>query len=347
MGHYYVQFLTIVMRIIKSSPRRKPGSSRWMFWIPAFAGMTFFTMPVWAAPAKAPAKDAAHAPAPSGIDAAKNAKQGELEDITIKGLRKDKMAIGKFDPPAAFNLEDIQNFPEDRLQPVLNNPIYFEEGRDFSSMMDFQEDRLIHPWLAELSRGPFLTMKTAVEKASRDWTFSVIDQAGATVAKQEGKGNPPANLIWSGEDKFRDHAAVDTVYIPQLATTDKDGYRHTYMGQPVQFSSLVVKLSGKTVIELSSKRLFLDKKAEWTKEAFTLLDKVCDLIREEARLPFAIQPYDTDLDLARSRQEALMKYFSEKLYVPQSQMVASNPSGAEKRGAAMTIILSAIPGGSN
>lgn len=288
-----------------------------------------------------------HAPAPTAATATgvQQVKQGEMT-ANIVGTRKEKLTVGKFDPPAAFNLEDIQNFPEERLEPVLNNPLTFEEGRDFSTMMDFQDEQLYHPWLAELSKAPFLTMKTATEKASNAWTFSIIDQAGATVSTQEGKGNPPPVLSWAGEDSIRDHVAVDTVYIPQLAVTDKEGYHHTYMGTPIQFASILYKDHGKTVIELSSKRLFLENKVDLSKEAPVLLDKVCDMIREEAKLPFAIQPYDANMDLARGRQQTLIKYFGDKLYVPESQIVASNPAGADKRGAAMAIISNATPGGS-
>ncbi len=204
------------------------------------------------------------------------------------------MVVGKLDPPAAFNLEDIQNFPEDRLHPVLNNPVTFEEGRDFSNMMDSQDEKIIHPWLPEIAKAPFLTMKTEIDKPAKDWSFSVIDQGGTPVSSQEGKGSPPSLFSWTGDDKTRGHLAVDTVYIPQLATTDKEGYRHTYMGQPIQFATLLLKDKGRTVVEVSSKRLFQDKKADLSKEASVFLDKVCDLIREDARLPFAIQSYDSD-----------------------------------------------------
>jgi hypothetical protein len=305
-------------------------------------GLLPFALAVQAAPT-----DAGHSPAPmaGASPNVKQIKEGEL-DVSITGTRKDKLNVGKIDPPAAFNLEDIQNFPEERLLPVLNNPINFEEGRDFSTMMDLQEEQLYHPWLPELPRPPFLNMKVALDKSAREWSFSVIDQAGTTVSKQEGKGSPPDVLSWAGEDSVRDHAAVDTVYIPQLAVTDKEGYHHTYMGQPVQLSALLFKDRGKTVMELSTRRLFQEKKTDLTKEAPTLLDKVCDILREESRLPFAIQSYDNDSDLARSRTQVLAKYFSEKLYIPENQIVLPNPVSADKRGAAMAIVSNATPGGS-
>ena len=36
--------------------------------------------------------------------------QGEMT-ATVTGTNKEKLVIGKLDPPAAFNLEDIQNLP--------------------------------------------------------------------------------------------------------------------------------------------------------------------------------------------------------------------------------------------
>jgi hypothetical protein len=316
-------------------------------WIPAFAGMTLLASWALAAPSDTAAPATSHTAAPSAKPSGNTAKQmkdGEL-DVSITGQRKDKMTVGKLDPPAAFNLEDIQNFPEDRLHPVLNNPIAFEEGRDFSNMMDSQDENIIHPWLPEVAQAPFLTMRTAIEKPAKDWTFSVIDQGGTPVANEDGKGNPPASFTWSGDDKQRGHVAVDTVYIPQLATTDRDGYRHTYSGEPIQFASLLLKDKGRTVIEISSKRIFQDKKADLSKEAPVFLDKVCDMIRDDAHLPFAIQIFDNDSGLARSRQDALVKYFGDKLFIPSSQITTLEPGSAEKRGMAVAVTLNGTPGG--
>ena len=287
----------------------------------------------------------APAPVPSATPTVKQGKQGEM-DVNITGKNREKLIVGKEDPPAAFNLEDIQNFPEDRLQPLLTAPVTFNEGRDFSTLMDFKEDQPVHPWLPEIAQRPFLVMKIPpLEKTSKDWEFAIIDQAGATVSKQQGKGTPPDHLTWNGEDSQRGRVAVDTVYIPQLNTVDKEGYHHTYMGQPIQFSSLEYSENGKTTIELSSKRLFVERKADFSKEGPLLLDKVCDVIREGSHLPFAILPYDADEALARSRQEALAKYFKDKLFIPENQIVSSAPQDAEKRGAAMAIISTTVPGG--
>jgi hypothetical protein len=256
----------------------------------------------------------------------------------VTGVSKEKLEVGKFDPPAAFNLEDIQNFPEDRLLPVLNNPLTFEEGRDFTTLMDFQEEQVFHPWLPEISKAPFLTMKPVVDKVPKDWTFSIIDQNGATVAKTEGHGTPPASLTWNGEDGVRDHIAVETVYIPQLATTDKEGYHHTYSGQPIQFSSLLLKDHGRTVIEISSKRLFQDKKSEWTKESPVLLGKLLDALREDGQKPFSIQPYDADSGLGRERQKQLKDYLVAQLHIPPDQVGTPDPQSAEKRSNAMVVM---------
>jgi len=291
--------------------------------------------------------DVGHTPAPAASPIAtsvKQGKEGEL-NVNIQGTRKDKMAVGKIDPPAAFNLEDIQNFPEERLTPVLNNPVTFEEGRDFSNMMEAQDAQIVHPWLPEIPRAPFLSMKPSLDKPAKDWTFSVIDQGGTPVASQDGKGAPPSLFTWSGEDKDRGYLAVDTVYIPQLATTDKEGYRHTYMGQPVQFAVLYYKDKGRTVVELSTKRLFVEKKADLTKEAPVFLDKVCDLIRDGSRIPFGLQGYDTDTDLARDRERVLQKYFSERLFIAETQISLLEPGSPDKRGQAIAVVFNGTPGG--
>jgi hypothetical protein len=267
-------------------------------------------------------------------------KEAEM-NVTIQGQSQQKLTVNKFDPPAAFALEDIQNFPEERLQPVLNNPITFEEGKDFSVMMDFQEDQFVHPWLPEIAQAPFLRMKTPATEKTQSWTFTVIDQAGATISKQEGHGVPPNVLLWNGDDSQRDHAAVDTVYIPQLMTVDKEGYHHTFMGQPVQFSTLIYKNGSHQILELSSKRLFHENKPEFSKEAPSLLEKVCDILRQDGHTPLAVLMFGNDDSLAKSRQDTLTKYFQTKLVLSNSDMLSGAISSSQKRGEAVAIMTNA------
>jgi len=270
---------------------------------------------------------------------------GEVGSYTSTGTYKGKLPIGKIDPPAAFNLEDIQNFPEDRLHPVLNNPVNFEEGRDFSELMNFQDEIMVHPWIPDFPRAPFLTMRGDVDSSAKEWVFSIIDQAAGAVWTQEGKGTPPPSLSWNGEDKERGFVAVDTVYIPQISITNKEGYHRTYPGQPAQFSAIQYTDKGKNIIELSSKALFQDRKSDFTKEGELLLQKVTDLIREEGKLPFSVHPYDNDADLARARLQTLVKYLKEKLYLSDTQITRGEVSGPEKRGNAFAIVLNASSGG--
>jgi len=291
-----------------------------------------------AAPAAVKASSPENKPA-AATNSASMKQDGEIETITTTGTYRGRLAIGKIDPPAAFNLEDIQNFPEERLHPVLNNPVNFEEGRDFSSMMDFQDEQMIHPWLPEFSQNPFLTMVGKTDTPAKDWTYSVIDQGGATVWKIEGKGEPPQNMVWDGTDKERGQVAVDTVYIPQLTITNREGYRRTFSGQPAQYSAIRYEEKGRVILELSSKRLFQDKKTEFTKEGVLLLDKAMDIIRESGKVPFTIRPYDAESDLARSRQQAIAKYLKDRLFISDTQILRSEVENPDRRGNAFAIVI--------
>src|SRR6267142_320620 len=150
MGHHHAHVLAVFLKGERMS-RMRP------FIVSAILAFGL-ALPLRAAPAETAAPATTHTAAPSAKPAtaasgntSKQMKDGEL-DVSITGQRKDKMTVGKLDPPAAFNLEDIQNFPADRLHPVLNNPIAFEEGRDFSNMIDFQDEKIYHPWLPEIAR---------------------------------------------------------------------------------------------------------------------------------------------------------------------------------------------------
>ena len=53
-----------------------------------------------------------------------------------------------------------------------------------------------------------------------------------------------------------------------------------------------------------------------------------------SHLPFAIQIYDNDSGLARSRQDALVKYFGDKLFIPSSQITTLEPAAYSARAVA-------------
>ena len=100
---------------IPARPAVRRAVPRTVLWT-AIAGMT------WGGPAWADV-NVGHTAAPAASSGApalsvKQAKEGELEAVST-GINKQKITVGKIDPPAAFNLEDIQNFPEERLLPVL------------------------------------------------------------------------------------------------------------------------------------------------------------------------------------------------------------------------------------
>lgn len=317
-------------------------NTHYRIWLAALAA-GLLSLELQAAPAAEPKSPPSSASPAPGAKAGKT--EGEIEEIKVEGVSKDTLQVSKLDPPAAFNLEDIQNFPEERLQPVLHNPVNFEEGRDFSSMMDFGEDKMVHPWLPDFPTAPFLAMNGNVDSSARDWTFSVIDQAAGAIYLQQGKGAPPAYVEWNGQDKERGYVAVDTVYTPQITVTNKEGYRRTHAGQPVQFSAIRYSDKSRNVMEVSARSMFQDKKAAFTKEGELLLDKLTDVIREEGKMPIAIRAYDNDSDLARERQQLLAKRLKERLYVSDTQIVVSDVGSPEKRGQAFAFVLNATPGG--
>src|SRR5258708_11887304 len=159
MGHHYVQ---LFLGVVRTDMRTHSVKLSFIVFVLAILSLGSPAHADKKSVPIAPPKASAHPAAPTAAAASPTVKQsgqGEM-DVNITGKNREKLVVGKLDPPAAFNLEDIQNFPEDRLQPLLNSPVTFNEGRDFSSMMDFKEDQPIHPWLPEIAKTPFLQMKS-------------------------------------------------------------------------------------------------------------------------------------------------------------------------------------------
>src|SRR5258708_27917317 len=108
MGHHHLYILFVVMKknLLLAFCFVMAGSAVW-----AAKSKTRTAAPAAPQSAAAQPEAGAHAPAPAANvpSSSKQVKDGEITE-EIKGTRKDKMTVGKLDPPAAFNLEDIQNF---------------------------------------------------------------------------------------------------------------------------------------------------------------------------------------------------------------------------------------------
>jgi len=108
-------------------------------------------------------------------------------------------------------------------------------------------------------------MKPAIDKPAKDWTFSVIDQGGTPVASQAGReARPPSLPVGRGQGpglsggRYGLHPAAGHHRQGRLPP-------HLY-GQPGQFAVLYFKDKARTVVELSTKRIFQEKKTDFTKE---------------------------------------------------------------------------------
>ena len=276
------------------------------------------------------------------------AKEGELSDEVDQGTRKDKMAVGKIDPPAAFNLEDIQNFPEERLTPVLNNPITFEEGRDFSTMMESQDEKLIHPWLPEIPRAPFLSMKPSIDKPAKDWTFSVIDQGGTPVASQDGQGKPPVPLhLVRGTTRTAAIWPWTPSISPSWPPPTRKAIATPTWASRVQFAVLYYKDKG-----ARSCGTLHANASSWRKRRISRRKLPCSWIRSAISSGKNPGSLSGSRPMIRTRtwrgpgRTLLQKYFSEKLYHPvEARSRFWNREARKSADRPIAVVFNATPGG--
>ncbi|MBI3291364.1 MAG: hypothetical protein HYZ73_00925 [Elusimicrobia bacterium] len=239
--------------------------------------------------------------------------------VTIEGESKERLTIGKAEPPREALLTDLQAFPDDHLVAFLNAKPTFPEMQMAQTAV-MTAPALVHPWWPIIPQAPFIQWRpTQAGDRVDHWEFLVIDHEGRASWSEEGIGKVPQQFVWSGNDHGRTFLAVETIYTPQLLTVNRRGQRNIEWGHPVLFSSVRYTHEGQQVIELSTRRLFQLDRAEWMPEATPLLDAAGDALRAHGAPPFEVVLAESDAMLGNARGMKVIQALAERLRLRATQ----------------------------
>ena len=110
----------------------------------------------------------------------------------------------------------------DRGAPDLNNPLLAQSaGR--------RSDYTGRPWLSHFSNGAVARFRPALTKVER-WTLQVADSRGNTVAKFQGQGRVPEQIVWDGRTTDGELALPGLTYSYVFEAYDEAGNKRNFLG---------------------------------------------------------------------------------------------------------------------
>lgn len=269
--------------------------------------------------------------------AASSFEGGVPEEVVVKGGGAQKVITAK----PVFKI-DVDGFESIRpsLEPDLKlflseSPLSLSWSRNRPEILN--NPRVIEPWRTTFSdqSGIAFHPKKRLEEIFRgrleekelkdfQWVLSIADEEGRVFQKYSGAGEPPQELLWSGQNERNEWIKAGHSYSAVYMFTDASGSPHTGVGNPLQFTGIVHQENSGLHISLDSVVLFGPSKLGTKIEkplGENLVKSAADLIkRKYFNVPVKVNSYARERDLAEQQAGLVVSFLSSQLMIPQNMI---------------------------
>jgi hypothetical protein len=255
-------------------------------------------------------------------------------EIVIKadGAAGGKLSNSK--PPLRIDVDPFETIrpslkPDENLLLAVS-PLTVSWRRTHPEFL--MNERAIQPWRTTFSQRPGIAfrvldqLETALQrklepKEGRKWGWSltVADEEGRVFHNWSGSGDPPEELLWTGQNDQGEWVRAGKSYSAVYTFTSPDGSPRTSVGKPLLFKGIVHQEDTGMHVSLDSAVLF------GTGKNFAQLDGASakDLLRSAADLvkrrfsgiPIAVRVFANTKELGESQGKAVQEFLLRELMV--------------------------------
>jgi hypothetical protein len=252
-------------------------------------------------------------------------------------IKADANKLSDTKPPLAITVDPFETIrPE--LKPDENlllavSPLTVSWRRTHPEIL--MNDRVIQPWRTTFSQRAGIAFKIREQLESLlgggradpkelgkwGWSLTIADEEGRVFHHYEGSGNPPEELLWSGQNDQGEWVRAGRSYSAVYTFTSPDGSPRTRVGNPLLFKGIVHQEDTGLHISLDSSVLFgTNKNGQELQEGTgtDLLRSAADLVKRRfPAIPIAVRVYANTKELGDAQATAVQKYLLRGLMVPE------------------------------
>ncbi len=279
------------------------------------------------------AQGAASDPGPSAPVATSTVPGSMPTEIVIKA---DGNKLTDTKPPLNITVDEFETIrPE--LKPDENlllavSPLTVSWRRTHPEFL--MNDRVIQPWRTTFSQRPGISFKIREQLESLlgggkgdpkelkkwGWSLTIADEEGRVFHHYEGSGDPPEELLWSGQNDQGEWVRAGRSYSAVYTFTSPDGSPRTRVGAPLLFKGIVHQEDTGLHVSLDSSVLFgTNKNGQDLQEGpgTDLLRSAADLVKRRfPAIPIAVRVFANTKELGDAQATAVQNYLLGDLMVP-------------------------------
>ena len=193
-------------------------------------------------------------------------------------------------------------------------------------------DRVIQPWRTTFSQraGISFRIKDQLEtllggklepREARKWGWSltIADEEGRVFHNYAGSGDPPEELLWTGQNEQGEWVRAGRSYSAVYTFTSPDGSPRTTVGKPLLFKGIVHQEDTGLHISLDSSALFGTGKSESALQGATgpdVLRSAADLIKRKfSGIPISVRVFANTKELGEAQAKTVQEFLLRELMV--------------------------------
>ena len=193
-------------------------------------------------------------------------------------------------------------------------------------------ERVIQPWRTTFSQrsGIGFKIKEQLEgllggkfepKEARKWGWSltIADEEGRVFHNYSGSGDPPEELLWTGQNEQGEWVRAGRSYSAVYTFTSPDGSPRTTVGKPLLYKGIVHQEDTGLHISLDSSALFGTSKGASELQGQggpDLLRSAADLIKRKfSGIPMAVRVFANTKELGEAQAKTVHEYLLRELMV--------------------------------
>lgn len=268
---------------------------------------------------------------------------GELPEVVIKAEESGKLATAR---PAfkmdADNFESIRSSLEPAYDLLLSeSPLSLSWSRNRPEIL--HNSRIIKPWRTTFSKHTEISFhpRNRLREIFRgelnpknlkkfQWQLLIADEEGRIFQEYSGRGEPPQELVWSGQNERDEWIKAGHAYSAVYLFTDSSGSPHTGAGNPLEFTGIVHQEKFGLHINLDSVVLFgPTKSGRKIEKPFgeNLIQATADLIkRKYFNIPIRVYSYAQEEHLARQQAGLVTDFLTKQLMILHSMISSEGHS---------------------
>ena len=253
-------------------------------------------------------------------------------EVVIKAEGGAKLSDAK--PPLHIEVDSFETIrpslaPDENLLLAVS-PLTVSWRRTHPEFL--MNDRVIQPWRTTFSQRagiPFRVkdqLETLVgrkldpkEARKWGWSLTIADEDGRVFHNYQGSGEPPEELLWSGQNDQGEWVRAGRSYSAVYSFTTPDGSPRTIVGKPLLFKGIVHQEDTGLHVSLDSSALFGQAKTGSELAAPVgpdVLRSAADLIKRRFfGIPVAVRVFANTKELGEAQAKTIQNYLLRELMV--------------------------------